>query len=441
MAAMWDKVRGMTTAAGSLGFLAGLGALWMMQAGCVPDPHVVGSKKVTVGEKLGIQVAQGPKLIQGDFLLTDAKGHQFQASSADLEYEFLSPEEIRFRVPAGAATGPATLHLGTDGRAQGYDIDLEVHRMAVLLDPLGRLYTLDTDTGTVVDVKPLGHGEMRASAADRVTKILATASDEAAVHFFTITGGGLISYSPAVDGVGTRSAGAVRLGGQVLVGVQQGLAWLEQGEAGSTLLKGFLGEAPVAALAAADQADVAVALLGFSGDATDFADILEVVRLQDGQPTVTGQVDLGGTAGGASWPLVSPDGTQAWVNNRVDDSLALVSLRDPPQVVAHVQLPTDGDFVHTDPFRLVLRPDGRELVVLCAGSKSLVFYEVGDGSLQFSKAIRLDDVPWDAGYVGHRLYLLTSWKVVAIDLDSGDPRPVDAHWEVGVGMSRMFVQP
>ena len=441
MASIWDKVRGTKTTAGALAVLAASSIFWMLQTGCVPDPHVVGSKKVTVGEKLGIQVEQGPKLIQGDLLLTDAEGHQFQANSADLEYEFLSPEEIRFRIPAGAATGPATLHLGTEGRAQGYDIDLEVHRMAVLLDPLGRLYTVDTDTGRVVDIMPLGHGEMRATSADRVTKILATASDEAAVHFFTITGGGLVSYSPAVDGVGTRAAGAVRLGRNTLVAVQQGLAWLEQGEGGSTLLKGFLGEAPVVALAAADQADVAVALLGFSRDATDFADTLEVVKLQDGQPTIASRVDLGGTAGGASWPLVSPDGTQAWVNNRVDNSLAVVSLSDSPQVVGQVLLPTDGDFSHTDPFRLVLRPDGKELLVLCAGSKSLVFYNVGDGALQFSKAIRLGDVPWDAGYVGHRLYVLTSWKVVVIDLDSGDPQPRDAHWEVGVGMSRMFVQP
>lgn len=422
-------------------FMAVAALLWTVQAACVPDPHVVGSKKVTVGEKLGIEVDQGPKLISGDVLFIDAQGNRFDANSADLAYQFVGPDEIVLRIPAGAATGPATLHLGTEGRAQGYDIDLEVHRMAVLLDPIGRLYILDTDTGKVVDVVALGHGEMRAAAADRTTKILATASDEAAVHFYTVTGGGLVSYSPAVDGVGTRAAGAVRLGDHVLVAVQQGLAWLEQGQAGSTLLKGFLGQAPVVALASADQADKVVALLGFAGDATDYADTLEVVALDNGQPKVTAQVDLGGTAGGASWPVVSHDGTQAWVNNRVDDQVAIVSLDGQPQVMGRVSLPSDGDFVHRDPFRLLLSPDGKTLLVLCAGSKSLVFYDVGEGTLQFSRAIRLDDVPWDAGYVGHTLYVLTAWKVVRIDLDAGDPKPRDAGWEIGVGMSRMFVQP
>ncbi len=415
-------------------------ALWG-QGACVPDPHVVGSSKVTVGEKLGIEIEQGPELLQGDFLFTDYAGNRFDANSADVEYHFYDAKHVEFRIPAGAVPGPALVHLGTKDRPQGYDIDLEVHRMAVLVDPIGRLYVVDTATGSVVDVVPLGHGQMRASAADRVTKILATASDEAAVHFFVVTGGGLTSFSPAVDGVGTRAAGAVMLGSQVLVAVQQGLAWLEQGQAGSTLLKGFLGKAPVVSLAAADRAHTAVALLGFPGDATDFADILEVVSLQDGKPVVTAEVDLGGTAGGASWPVVAADGSQAWVNNRVDDTIAIVQLGGQPQVTNRVSLPADENFANHDPFRLVLRPDGKELLVLCAGSKSLVFYTITEGSLQAGKVIRLDNVPWDAGYVGQKLYVLTSWKVVSIDLGSNDPKPKDAGWDVGVGMSRMFIQP
>ncbi len=412
---------------------------------CWNEPYVNGDQDVTVGQKLAVEVAQGPGLASGQVRFTDSAGAVYGAG--DLEYEFLDDHHVRLRVPVGAATGPAVLHLGAQGRPEGYDIDLTVHRMAVLLDPLGSLYCVDTDTGRLVDVQVIGHGRVTADLLDRGAKILATSSAESSVHFLRIGGSGLEPYSPAVQGVARGATGAVRFGRRTFVGTEEGVALLEEGAEGSTVLRKVIGRdlpGPVWEIRAAWDAGRAALLVGFSQDATDFQEMVTLLEVPEGSEPVlhlTG-AELPGTVGGSTSLAISRDGAVAWVNNRVDDTVVVVRLGPPAEVVQVVELPAEEQARCEDPFRVVSDPFGRYLAVACAASKSLVLYDTAtDGGLSNPRVVALGDVPWDAAFTADRLYVLLGWKVVALDPTASAPEAWDAGWEVGVGMSRIFVQP
>ena len=424
----------------SIFVLSVLGVAMMALVGCQPTPHISGSKRASVGQNVAIEVAQGPGLVKDDFVLTDAQGSKYDSSSGDVAYHFQDDKHVTFKIPKGIATGPATLRLGVQGRSAGCDVDFSILRIAVLLDPDGWLYSVDVDTGRVLDMDALGHGELSAHMAPSGIRIAATASKEAAVHFIEVLGSGLQPYSPSLDGIANKTFDAVMLSTGALVATEKGIAWLSQGEFGSTVLNGFLGRGPVVRLAGSQAQGQALGLLGFASDATDYRDLVEVVDLSSDEPQITTTLDLGGTVGGASWLVVSPDGTYAWVNNRLDNTITILSLGQSPAVTDHVALPTQ-DKPQTDPFRLAVSPDGKRLVVLCGGSKSAVIYDVSDGALSNPVIVDLGDVPWDASFAAGRLYVLLGWKVVWMDPSSGSPKPVDAGWDVGVGMTRLMIQP
>jgi len=408
--------------------------------GCDPTPHIEGSKRASVGQHVAIEVAQGPGLIKDDFVLTDAKGTKYEASNGDVAYHFQDENHVTFTIPRGITTGPATLRLGVQGRSSGYDVDFDILRIAVLLDPDGWLYSLDVDTGKVLDMDALGHGDLSAHMAPSGIRIAATASKEAAVHFIEVLGSGLRPYSPSLDGIANKTFDAIMLSAGALVATEKGIAWLSQGEFGSTVLNGFVGKGPVVRLGGSQTQGQALGLLGFTSDATDYRDLVEVVDLSGDEPQITSTLDLGGTVGGASWLVVSPDGAYAWANNRLDDAITVLSLGQSPAVTDHVNLPSQ-DKPQTDPFRMAVSPDGKQLVVLCGGSKSAVIYHVSDGALSDPVIVDLEDVPWDASFAAGRLYVLLGWKVVWMDPTSGSPKPVDAGWDVGVGMTRLMIQP
>ena len=424
-------------------------ALGLSLGACQWDPAIKGSKKVTVGQELVITVEQGPGILQNDFELEDSSGRVYGPNDSELAYRFVDEKEVEFKIPFGMATGIAKLRLGADGRSQGYTITLTVVRLAALLDEKGFIHAINTSTGNKVGAIYLGHGAVTARLAADGNRIIATADGDGAVHFLNFDGNGLRPFTPSIEGVGTGTVDAVFIPEGALVATDQGLAVIKQGDSGTTVLDGFLDVPPLRGLAGGEGAGRVVALAAPSEDATNVGNEIYVVDLKEDGPVVReNPVDIGGTPGGAGHMVLSRDGSHLYVVNRADDTVTPVVLSETnEQVESAVILPLeqisqDEQLQHKDPVRARLSLDGKELIVLCGGSRSLVRYDVAEsGLLQQKGTLMLGGLPFDVGFSGNMAFVIVDNSVKKVDLSTAEPTLTTVNWKNTAAALTIMLQP
>lgn len=432
---------------GSIPFLVGVALMLFM--GCDPKPVINGSRSVAVGQEILITVEQGPGFVRNDLQLEDSEGNIYKHSSEELNYIFESDKKISFTIPQGIATGPARLYLGAEGRTTGYNIDLKVVRLVALLSESGYIHVIDTTTGKTVESTQLGAGKVSARLSMDGHHIIATARDEAVVHFLRFDGTGLRPYAPAIERVGTGMVDAVIIPSGALLAVKEGIAVINQLTNNATVLDGFLEVPPMRGLAGGMGKGRVIGLAEPSTDATGVGNQLYVVDLTDDGPEVRDQpFDIGGMPGSAGDMVLSKNGDRLYVADRIHDSITLITITDTNlQVSAPVLLPSEQiseneEIQHSDPIRVRLTPDETELIVLCGASGSMVRYEVTEnGGLVQKGTVMLEGLPFDVGFVSKTAYIIVDNDVKKLDLESNQPEPTTVEWENTAGALTIMMQP
>jgi YVTN family beta-propeller protein len=426
-----------------------LASLATLAGACDPEPRIIGSKRVTVGEPLRFQIEQGPEFIEGEFELEDSEGNTYGPDDPEVAYEFADPNDVSIMIPFGVAAGPARLIFGAKGRPEGYVIDLEIIRLGAILSGDGFLHAINVADGSHVGSVRLGHGSFSARLAPDGNRVLATASDEGSVFFLSFDGSGFRPYSPSLEDLGTNPLDAVFTDTGALVATEEGLAIVEQA-GGTTVLQGFVDTGSLEELAGGAHAGWVVGRAFPSDDATDIQNELVVVDLTEQGPEVRPvSVDAGGSMGGAGSMAMTPDGSTLYVANRPDNTVTPVTIdASGVQTLDAVAMPEEqieeGDNIqHADPVRLRIRPDGQELIVLCGASKSLVRFTIQEGgTLQLKGTVFLGSEPWDMSFSsvtnGH---VLLENGVSLVDLSQDEPEPEPLGWDKTANGITLLMQP
>ena len=426
-----------------------INVLVLFMAACEPNPVINGSRNVTVGQEILVSVEQGPVFRRDDLELKDALGNVYRHSSPELNYRFESEKEIVFTVPFGVATGPASLYLGAEGRSKGYTIDLQVVRLAALLNEHGDIHVIDMSTGQSISVTKIGDGAVTARLAADGNRIIATSQQDGAVHFLSFDGDGLRPYAPAIERVGTTLVDAVLIPGGALLAVDQGLAVIKQLNHNATFLEEFLDVPPLRGLAGGEGHERVLALAAPTIDATDVGNEIYIVDLEEHGPELRDQVlDIGGTTGGAGHMVLSRDGSHLYVANRADDTITHVNITSTDASVSAIvslpleQLDENKQVQHADPVRVRLTPSGSDLIVLCGRSKSLVRFGVGqNGSLEEKETVLFNGLPFDVSFVADMAYVIVDNDVKKINLADSRPVPENVEWENTAAALTIMLQP
>ncbi len=128
---------------------------YVLLSGC-NSIQITGDTSLFVGQKVHVVLRNGDDLVPNGLKLIDGRNRGYDTSTLD-DYQFISPSEEVFRVPAIVATGEGELQVSHAGGGT-YSVYVSLHRAIAYADQQGAVHVMDMDEPTS-ELKKISFGQ------------------------------------------------------------------------------------------------------------------------------------------------------------------------------------------------------------------------------------------------------------------------------------------